>query len=215
MEPDEPAEMIQDLEEEREESKKREVKEEAKDKFRSRAAVWIAILAACMAIRGLGGEDAKDEMISKNIETSDAWAHYQAKDVRQATYKVAADDLAAEIKFSGWTGDRLADAQKRLKKLQDSVQHYETDPTAKGAGAGGKIQLKAEATELQEQRERYEHKNKSFDYSEMFYQLGLVLASVSILITSRKLLITSMILGVIGALLTANGFLLFLPPIFG
>jgi hypothetical protein len=215
MEANEPSEMIQDLEEEREDSKKREAKEEAKDKFRSRAAVWIAILAACMAIRGLGGEDAKDEMIAKNIETSDAWAHYQAKDIRQANYKIAADDLAAEVKFAGYTGDRLADAQKRLKKLQDAVQHYETDPTAKGAGAGGKVQLKAEATALQEQREHYEHRNKSFDYSEMVYQLGLVLASVSILTGSRKLLIASIVLGAIGAILTLNGFFLFLPPIFG
>jgi hypothetical protein len=215
MEPNEPSEMIEDLEEEREESAKREVKEQAKDKFRSRAAVWIAVLAALMAIRGLGGEDAKDEMIAKNIETSDAWAHYQAKDIRQADYKIAADQLAGDVKYNGWTGDRLADAQKRLKKLQDSVQHYESDPTAKGAGAGGKVQLKAEATELQEKRERYEHRNKSFDYAEMFYQLGLVLASVSILITSRKLLTASIILGIIGAVLTANGFWLFLPPIFG
>ncbi len=215
MEPDEPSEMISDLEEEREKSAKREVKEHAKDKFRSGAAVWIAILAACMAIRGLGGEDAKDEMIAKNIETSDAWAHYQAKDIRQADYKIAADQLAADIKYAGLTGDRLADSQKRLKKLQDSVQHYESDPTAKGVGAGGKVQLKAEASELQEKRERYEHKNKSFDYAEMFYQLGLVLASVSILITSRKLLIASIVLGALGAILTANGFFLFLPPIFG
>ncbi|HWE47730.1 MAG TPA: DUF4337 domain-containing protein [Caulobacteraceae bacterium] len=215
MEPNEPSEMIADLEEQREESAKREAKEATRDRFRSRAAVWVAILAACMAIRGLGGEDAKDEMISKNIETSDAWAHYQAKDIRQADYKIAADQLAAEVKYGGFTGERLADAQKRLKKLQDSVQHYESDPTAKGAGAGGKQQLKAEASALQEQRERYEHKNKSFDYAEMFYQLGLVLASVSILITSRRLLIASIILGALGAVLTANGFLLFLPAIFG
>ena len=215
MEPDEPSEMIEDLEKEREESQEREVKEHAKDKFRSGAAVWVAILAACMAIRGLGGEDAKDEMIAKNIETSDAWAHYQAKDVRQATYKVAADALSAEIKYGGYSGDRLADAQKRLKKLQDSIQHYENDPTAKGVGSGGKAQLMAQATELQEKRERFEHKNKSFDYAEMVYQLGLVLASVSILTTSRKLLIASIILGAIGAILTLNGFFLFLPPIFG
>lgn len=215
MEPNEPSEMIQDLEDEREESRAREAKQELKDKFRSRAAVWVAILAACMAIRGLGGEDAKDEMISKNIETSDAWAHYQAKDIRQADYKIAADQLAAEVKYGGFTGDRLADAQKRLKKLQDAVTHYENDPTAKGAGSGGKVQLKAEATELQEQRERYEHKNKSFDYSEMVYQLGLVLASVSILTASRRLLVASIILGIIGAVLTLNGFFLFLPPIFG
>jgi hypothetical protein len=215
MEPNEPSEMITEMEEEREESQKREAKEQARDKFRSRAAVWVAILAACMAIRGLGGEDAKDEMISKNIETSDAWAHYQAKDIRQADYKLAADALGAEIKYGGLTGDRLADAQKRLKKYEDAVAHYDFDPTAKQAGSGGKKQLMAEAQTLQEQRERYEHKNKSFDYAEMVFQLGLVLASVSILTTSRKLLIASIALGAAGAVLTLNGFFLFLPPIFG
>ena len=40
----------------------------------------------------------------------------------------------------------------------------------------------------------------------MFFQRGLVLASVSILLISRKLLIGSIVLGAVGALLTVNGF---------
>ena len=215
MEPNEPSEMISDLEEERAERAHETAHEKTRDAFRSRAAVWVAILAAMMAIRGLGGENAKDEMIAKNIETSDAWAHYQAKDIRQADYKLAADALAEEVKFSGLTGDRLAAAQKRLKKYQDNVAHYESDPSSKAAGGGGKVQLMAEAQTLQDERERFEHKNKAFDFAEMFFQLGLVLASVSILVTSRPLLLASIILGALGAALTANGFFLFLPSIFG
>jgi hypothetical protein len=214
MEANEPSEMISELEEEREEAHAREAKEQAKDKFRSVAAVWVAILAALMAIRGLGGEDAKDEMISKNILASDAWAHYQAKDVRQTEYKIAAEGLADEVKNGGLSGDRLAAAQKRLKKYQDTVARYDSEDPKGDPNGGGKKQLQERATQLGEARERFEHKNKSFDYAEMVYQLGLVLASVSILTTSRRLLFASIILGVIGALLTANGFFLFL-PLFG
>lgn len=220
MEPNEPSEMISDLEEEREEDAKREAKreakEESKDKFRSRAAVWVAILAAMMAIRGLGGEDAKDEMIGKNILASDAWAHYQAKDVRQTSYKIASEALADEVKTGGLTGDRLAAAQKRLKKYQDTVTRYESEKVAAGdTNGGGKKEIMERAKGLQEEREHYERKNKSFDFAEMFFQLGLVLASVSILTTSRKMLVASIILGAIGGVLTLNGFLLFLGGLLG
>ncbi len=214
MEPNEPSEMIEDLEKERREDHAREVKEHAKDAFRSRAAVWIAILAALMAIRGLGGENAKDEMIAKNILASDAWAHYQAKDIRQTSYKIAADTLADEVKTGGLTGDRLEAAQKRLKKDQDTVARYDSEDPGKDPNGGGKKQLMAKAQELQEQREHFEQKNENFDFAEMFFQLGLVLASVSILTTSRKLLFSSIGLGAVGALLTLNGFFL-LVALFG
>jgi hypothetical protein len=219
MEPNEPSEMISDLEEEREEDAKREAKreakEESKDKFRSRAAVWIAILAAMMAIRGLGGEDAKDEMIAKNIETSDAWAFYQAKNIRQTTYKIASDDLTEQLKAGVITGPRAESAQKRLKKYNDTIARYDSEEDPKDPTAGGKKQLMERAKDLQEKREHYEQKNKSFDYAEMFFQLGLVLASVSILTTSRKLLVASIVLGAVGAFLTANGFWLFLGGLLG
>ena len=72
----------------------------------------------------------------------------------------------------------------------------------------GKKQLMARAKSYQEAREVAERKNDSFDFAKMALQLAVVLGSVSILAVSRPLLWAAGLLGVVGALLTLNGFLL-------
>ena len=200
MEPNEPSEMISELEEERHE-------EHAKDRFRSFAAVWVAILAAVMAIRGVGAEQAKDEMIAKNIQASDTWSHYQAKNVRQTIYKIAADQVAQDLKAPGLPVEQRAAAQKRLDAYAKQIKRYDSEPLRAGDNqSGGKKEIAVRAKEYEDERDVLDHKNHNFNLAEMFFQLGLVLASVSILLNSRKLLTGSIVLGILGAVLTLNGF---------
>ena len=63
------------------------------DRFRNRAAMLIAVLAAVLAIGGLGGGNATDDMIASNIGASDTWAFFQAKNIRQTAYEIAADEI--------------------------------------------------------------------------------------------------------------------------
>ncbi len=200
MEPNEPSEMISEIEEERHEEHK-------KDSFRNFAAVWVAILAAMMAIRGVGAEQAKDEMIAKNIQASDTWSHYQAKNVRQNMYKIAADGVAVDLKSPSLGGEQRAAEEKRLADYQKAIKRYDSEAMRPGdPQSGGKAEISERAKAYEEERDVLDHKNHNFNLAEMFFQLGLVLASVSILLNSRKLLTASIILGALGALLAANGF---------
>ena len=74
------ADLIAEIHEDRAEN-------QAAESFRNRAALMIAILAALLAVGGLGGGNATDDMIENNIKASDTWAFYQAKNVRQTLYK--------------------------------------------------------------------------------------------------------------------------------
>ncbi len=67
----------------------------AAETFRNRAALLIAFLAAILAVGGLGGGNATDDMIASNIQASDTWAFYQAKNVRQTMYEIEAEKLKA------------------------------------------------------------------------------------------------------------------------
>ena len=78
------------------------------DKFRNRAALLIAVVAAVLAIGGLGGGNATDEMISANIHASDTWAFFQAKNVRQTSYQIAADDLRRQLASGGMSAQARA-----------------------------------------------------------------------------------------------------------
>src|ERR671933_3018870 len=65
------------------------------ERFRRRAAVAIGVLAMLLAIAGLGGGNATKEMLNANIQASDTYAFYQAKNIRQTSTQQAADVLAA------------------------------------------------------------------------------------------------------------------------
>src|SRR5215210_5076190 len=63
------------------------------DRFRRQAGLAIGVLAMLLAIASLGGDNATKETINANIQASDTWAFYQAKNVRQTTTQLAADEL--------------------------------------------------------------------------------------------------------------------------
>ncbi|MGZ8363908.1 MAG: DUF4337 domain-containing protein [Caulobacteraceae bacterium] len=189
--------------------------EHSATKFRNQAALLIAVLAAVLAICGLGGGNATDDMLFYNIKSSDTWAFYQAKNVRQNLYKVEADALKRDLAESGAASTRHAALEADLEKYGKTIARYESEPDPaapndKTAGEG-KRELMAKAKSYEAARDLAIQKDGVFDLAEMILQLAIVLGSVSILAMSRPLLYGSAALGVIGAILTANGFLLLFP----
>lgn len=174
------------------------------DRFRSRAALLIALLAAILAIGGLGGGNATDEMIINTIRASDTWAFYQAKNVRQTVYELA----AAELEQAAPTPDTT----RRLAGYRATIARYENEPDPDApydpTAGEGKSQLSARARAFEAEREVAAARDDNFDWAEVFLQLALVLGSVAILALNRAILILSAALGGLGTLLTANGFLL-------
>jgi hypothetical protein len=183
---------------------------EAKEKFRNLAALVIAVLAAMLAVCELGGDDAKNRMINSNIRASDSWALYQAKNVRQTDYKLAADALKRELAGSGLSGAQRTAAAADLKTYEKTVSRYEDEP-----GRDGKKQTQTLARSYEEARDRAGERNESFDLAQMLLQLAVVLGSVSILALSRPLLWVAGLLGCGGFALVVNGFLLLAPLSFG
>ena len=186
---------------------------EVAEKFRNRAALMIAFLAAILAIGGLGGGNATDDMIFNNIRASDTWAFYQAKNMRQTLYQVAADQLEAEIAAAG---GRPSPAQAaRLAGYRATVARYESEPDPDAPGdplrGEGKRELRAQAEAYEAARDRAGLQDGNFDMAEVLLQLALVLGSVAILAVNRPILWLSGLLGIAGAALTLNGFLLLVP----
>src|SRR5687768_15653645 len=108
------ADLIAEIHEERAEN-------DAADRFRNRAALMIAFLAAVLAIGGLGGGNATDDLLVSNIRASDTWAFYQAKNVRQTVYQVAAADIEAQLAAGSLSPDARAGAEKRLADYRSTI----------------------------------------------------------------------------------------------
>jgi len=60
------------------------------DKNQNRSALTISILAMVLAIASLGGSNAMKEATQENILAANAYAFYQAKNIRQTSFKLAA-----------------------------------------------------------------------------------------------------------------------------
>ena len=67
------------------------------DKSQNRSALTISILAMVLAIASLGGSNAMKEATQENILAANAYAFYQAKNIRQTTYKLAVTDLELQL----------------------------------------------------------------------------------------------------------------------
>jgi uncharacterized protein DUF4337 len=177
----------------------------ADDRFRRRAGLTIGVLAMLLAITSLGGDNATKEMINANIQASDTWAFYQAKNIRQTSNQLAADELEALlISQPNLAPEARAELQKRIDGYKATVARYESEP----ATGEGKQELQARAQQYEAQRAHAQRQDPNFDYSQALFQIAIVVGSVSILTASRPLLRLSLLLGGLAALLMLNGYAL-------
>lgn len=175
------------------------------DRFKQRAAVGIAILAMLLAITGLGGSNAGKEAVNNNILAANYWNFFQAKNVRQTAISLAADEF--EI---AWSNDAALSPEARtalkakLDQYRRTVARYESEPDTQE----GKKELIARARIAEAARDHALKQDPYFDYAEALLQIAIVLISVAIVADTVWLSFVGAALGLIGTLLTINGFTL-------
>jgi hypothetical protein len=184
------------------------------DRFKTRAAICIGIMAMLLAIASLGGENSMKAMIDSNIHASDTWAFYQAKNIRQTANELAANDLEAMLIVQGPTlsDDARQQIQQRIDRYRATVARYEsepdpTDPTNPLKGEG-KRELTARARDWESQRDLAQRQDPNFDFSIALFQIGIVLGSVAIISVNSRLLMLAVVAGCVATLLMINGFFL-------
>ena len=69
-------------------------------------AIYIAVLAVLIAICSIGDDDASKTMIRSSVGAADTYAFFQAKNIRQTGYALAADAFEAELAKPGTDGLR-------------------------------------------------------------------------------------------------------------
>lgn len=178
----------------------------ANENFRSRVALLIAFMAMLLAITSLGGGNAAEDIMNYNIQASDTWAFYQAKTIRKTNTELAADALEQQMAASpNLSPEQRQATEKKIAEYRATAARYESEPD-KGEG---RKELSQKAIALTKQRDRAMEQDPNFDFSEALFQIAIVLASVSILATSRKILYVALVAGGLAALLMLNGYFLF------
>jgi hypothetical protein len=174
-----------------------ELREHAENTFSRRVALTTAIYAVVLAVASLGGNNAMKEMLLAQQQSSDQWAFYQAKVIREHQYRGQKLLLEAHLaEPSPLRGAERAKLEVLAKKFAEEEKRYNTE----------KKDIEKDAKKLEAARDRHRNRDPYFDFAEVFLQIAIVTASVSILSTSRPMFWFSFVLAVVGAALTANGF---------
>jgi len=175
--------------------------EELKGKqFTKRVALTTAIFAVMLAVTSLGGNNAMKEMLLAQQQSSDQWAFYQSKVVREHLYKIEKLNLETALieRRRSMGPDVVRHYEETLKKINEEETRYSTE----------KKKIEADARKLEAERDINKSKDPYFDYAEVLLQIAIVLASISILAGSRGIFSCAVFSAVCGSLLSINGFLL-------
>ena len=167
-------------------------------------ALLIAVIALFLALSETLGKGAQTEAISKNVEASNLWAFFQAKSIRRTVVQTAADQSKLAI---GTTSDDAAKAalQKQIDEWHKTAARYRSEPET----GEGQDQLSERAKHAEEERDLAAAKYHHFELASAAFQIGIVLASATIITGIVVLAWISGVLALAGIAVTALG--LFVP----
>ena len=175
--------------------------EERERRDNKRVALLIAILALFLALSEMLGKSAQTEALSANVEASDLWAFYQARVIRITTLRTAAESLKVDL--PAVTDASVRDArQKLIDGWHKTLERYESDPEKRE----GRKELEERAREEQAKRDRKLVQYHHYEFASAALQIGIVLASASIITGTLVLAWLGMALGLVGAALMGLGF---------
>jgi hypothetical protein len=177
-----------------------ELHERAEDQFGRRVALVTAVYAVILAVASLGGNNAMKEMLLAQQLSSDQWAFYQAKVIREHQYRGQKLRLELELEERGpaLRPEVRDKAQALLARFAEEEKRYNAE----------KKDIEKQAKALEHERDVNRAKDPYFDYAEVLLQIAIVMSSISILSKSRPTFAFSVVLAVCGAILAVNGFTL-------
>lgn len=162
-------------------------------KTNKRIALLIGILALLLAFSEIGGKNAEQDALSKNIEASNLWAFFQAKTIRGTTLRTAAE--AMEIELAGATEPAVRERlQKRIDGWKATIARYESEPETNE----GRKELIVRAKAAEARRDISSARDDKYDIVSGLLQIAIVVASAAIITGVALLAWTGVGLGALG-----------------
>lgn len=163
-----------------------------------RIALLIALLALMLAFSEIGGQNAEQDAVARNIEASNLWSFFQAKTIRSTTLRTAAEEL--EVSILTVTDQAVRERmQKRIDDWMKTVARYESEPETNE----GRKELVARAKAAEAQRDISSARDDKFDISSGLIQIAIVVSSAAIITGVTLLAWTGAGLGLFGLIIMA------------
>jgi len=186
------------------------------DARNKKIALLIAVIALFLAFSETLGKSAQTAALTFNVEASNLWAFFQAKTIRQTVLEAGTEILKVDqIRDNGDAAGTKAALAKRIDAWEKAVVRYNNElmdpPVRKAVNLNppygeGRRELMARAIAAEAKRdtamERYHH----YEVASAAFQIGIVLASATVITGMLLLSYLAAGLGVIGVAFMAIGF---------
>ena len=169
-------------------------------------ALIISVLALFLAFAETFGKSAQTAALNSQIEASNLWNFFQAKNIRRTLTLVATD--SAKIEAATAEGPRKAALTKQIEEWTKTAARYRSEPEAGGGKGEGTQELSRRAQETEKERDLQLNKYHNFEFASAAFQIGIVLASAAVITSMMALAWAAIGVGLIGVLFTTTGFVM-------
>ncbi len=165
-----------------------EQQEKASESHMYAVSFSISVLAVLVALVTVLSHRAHTAAVLSQARASDEWSLYQAKKIRQSGINTTID-LLNVLKPSD------AAAQARIMDYKQHTAKWDADL----------LESEHKARGLEEQVEAAEHRASRFDAGEALLQIGVVLASITLLTRQRIYWLVALTIGAAGVIFASLG----------
>jgi hypothetical protein len=167
-------------------------------------ALLIAVIALFLAFSETLGKSAQTNALNHQIEASNLWNFFQAKNIRRTSTIVATEQ--AKIDLPGVTNDaQKAAYTKQIDDWIKTAARYRSEPEAGGGKGEGTVELMRRALDEQKLRDTALAKYHHYEVASAAFQIGIVLASATVITGMVALSYLAAGLGVVGLAFMAIG----------
>jgi hypothetical protein len=159
-----------------------------------KVALLIAVIALALAFSETLGKSAQTNALNHQIEASNLWNFFQAKNIRRTSTLIAAEQMKVDL-VGASEGPLQAAMTKQIDEWNRTAARYRSEPEAGGGKGEGTVELSRRAIEEQKLRDtalaRYHH----YEVASAAFQIGIVLASATVI---TGMLVLSYLAGALG-----------------
>jgi len=173
-------------------------------------ALLIAVLALFLAFSETLGKSAQTSALNFQIEASNLWNFFQAKNIRR-TLTIVATETAKVDQATTSDEARKAALAKQIEEWTKTAARYRSEPEAGNGKGEGTVELARRAKEKEAERDIALNKYHYFEFASAALQIGIVLCSAAVITGMMLLVWIAGGAGVLGILLMGMG--LFFPHV--
>ena len=167
------------------------------DSQNKRIALVISVLALFLAFSETLGKSAQTAALNFQIEASNLWNFFQAKNIRRTLTIVATENAKIDLAATS-DAPRKAALAKQVDEWTRTAARYQSEPEAGGGKGEGTRELSGRALEMEKNRDRELNKYHYFEFASAALQIGIVLCSAAVITGMMVLVWIAGGLGVLG-----------------